>query len=516
LKDILVARNLFLPLLLLGVLIRLPGLCHPIEEGHRNAQTATLTAGMIEDGRLCLDPIAPWRGDLTARLVLELPIYNLCVLALAKIPGLSLDVAGRSVSLIFWALGFWLLQRLWSQALPKDAHFWANLLFVLAPMSWYLSTAFMPETLVQLLSITFILLVIRHSYQPSSATAAALVVVAGLGLLIKLPSFAHLGIFLILVLVDRGGWRALLNPILITGGLIIVASLLAWSHFIESVNTEYFAYWTGRENLIGFIQPGTSRLSSTFWIKFFGYNLAYIVPPMAAPFTILGFIFTWKARRDSFFCRVWLYLFSSLLISWLVWGKGAAAQNYYNLPNLICFCGFFGVGINHFLQWRFLKSCPAVLSFLCSALLWGLGIAWCYTGLWYLSKPDAITLRVASWVKQNTVESDLLLYQPRHSSTVMDYEHQPLLSHVTGRRTWIWTRSTPAWEKDRALQSSSFLIVTDPQMPNFWELLRRGAKGCAPTPPDSLGESDSTHFIRYEKLADFTVYQRVRSKGVSP
>ena len=515
-KVLLKTASSFPILLAFGLLIRIPALLEPVQEGQRNAQTATLTAGMIDGGKLRLDPIAPWRGDLDARLVQELPVYNLCVLALAKILGLSLDVAGQSVSLIFWALGFWLLQKLWSQALPKDAHFWANLLFVLAPMSWYLSTAFMPETLVQLLSITFILLVIRHSCQPSSATAAALVVVAGLGLLIKLPSFAHLGIFLILVLVDRGGRRALLNPILITGGLIIVASLLAWSHFIESVNTEYFAYWTGRENLIGFIQPGTSRLSSTFWIKFFGYNLAYIVPPMAAPFTILGFIFTWKARRDSFFCRVWLYLFSSLLISWLVWGKGAAAQNYYNLPNLICFCGFFGVGINHFLQWGFLKSCPAVLSFLCSALLLGLGIAWCYTGLWYLSKPDAITLRVASWVKQNTVESDLLLYQPRHSSTVMDYEHQPLLSHLTGRRTWIWTRSTPTWEKNHALESSSFLIVTDPQKPNFWELLRRGAKGCAPTPPDSLGESDPTHFICYEKLAGFTVYQRARPKEVSP
>ncbi len=515
-KYTLTARNSFLLLLLLGTAIRLPSLYHPIEEGHRNAQTATLTAGMFEDGRLRLDPIAPWRGDLSARLVLELPIYNLCVLALAKITGLSLDVAGRSVSLIFWALGFWLLQKLWSQALPKDAHFWANLLFVLAPMSWYLSTAFMPETLVQLLSITFILLIIRHSCKPSSATAAALVLVAGLGLLIKLPSFAHLGIFLILVLVDRGGWRALLNPILIMGGLIIVASLLAWSQFIESVNTTYFPYWTGQENLIGFIQPGLSRLSSAFWIKFLGYNLAYIVPLTAAPFVFLGFLSNWRARRDLFPARIWIYLFSSLLISWLVWGKGAAAQNYYNLPNLICFCGFFGVGINHFLQWRFFKSCPAVLSFLCSALLLGLGIAWCYTGLWYLSKPDAITLRVASWVKQNTVESDLLLYQPRHSSTVMDYEHQPLLSHMTGRRTWIWTRSTPAWEKNHALESSSFLIVTEPQKPNFWELLRRGTKGCAPTPPDSLGESDPTHFICYEKLAGFTAYQRVRPKGVSP
>ena len=85
-------------LLAFGLVIRIPALLEPVQEGQRNAQTATLTAGMIEDGRLRLDPIAPWRGDLDARLVQELPVYNLCVLALAKIPGLSLDVAGRSVS----------------------------------------------------------------------------------------------------------------------------------------------------------------------------------------------------------------------------------------------------------------------------------------------------------------------------------------------------------------------------------------------------------------------------------
>ena len=165
-------------LLAFGLVIRIPALLEPVQEGQRNAQTATLTAGMIEDGRLRLDPIAPWRGDLDARLVQELPVYNLCVLALAKIPGLSLDVAGRSVSLIFWALGFWLLQKLWSQALPKDAHFWANLLFVLAPMSWYLSTAFMPETLVLVLSLASVLILVCvyfHSIRSFSSIILVLV-----------------------------------------------------------------------------------------------------------------------------------------------------------------------------------------------------------------------------------------------------------------------------------------------------------------------------------------------------
>ena len=504
-KDIFVARNLFLPLLLLGVLIRLPSLCHPIDEGHRNAQTATLTAGMIENGRLRLDPIAPWRGDLDARLVLELPIYNLCVLALAKIPGLSLDGAGRSVSLIFWALGFWLLQKLWQLALPKDAHFWANLLFVLAPMSWYLSTAFMPETLVQLLSITFILLVIRHSCQPSSANAVALVLVAGLGLLIKLPAFAHLGVFLLLVLVDRGGWHALLNPILIMGGLIIVASLLAWSQFIESVNTTYFPSWTGRENLIGFVQPHISRLSASFWTPLVGYNLAFILPVLVAPFAAVGFWKFWHARNNFLHSRTWLYLLASLLTSWLIWAKGPAAQSYYNLPNLIVFSAAFGMGVCQ------AEGLRVRISLLGRAVLVAILVVSSFAGYLYLSRPDYVTVEVAQWIRTNTGCDDIILYQPRHAAAVMDYEHQPLLSHLTAKRTWIWTRSTPEWERVRSLKTSNYLIVTNPQ-PTISpiEALRISFKGPPPPPPSSISLSNPKEFLKMHGNERFVVYAFIK------
>jgi len=87
--------------LALGLFIRAPALWFPIEEGLRNAQTACLTANMIAEGKLRLDPVAPWRGDLQARLVQELPIYNLLVLALTSIVGVPLDLAGRLVSLLF-------------------------------------------------------------------------------------------------------------------------------------------------------------------------------------------------------------------------------------------------------------------------------------------------------------------------------------------------------------------------------------------------------------------------------
>lgn len=510
------ARIPFLWLLLLGLLIRLPPLWHPVQEGQRNAQTACLTANMLEKGRLRMDPVAPWRGGLNARLVLELPAYNLLVLVLDSIPGVSLDLAGRLASLILWLFGFCLLQGLWRLALPQPAWVWANLLFVLAPMSWYMATAFMPETLVQLLTILFIFFALQHGLHPSAINAIALVLVATLGLLVKLPSFAYLGLFLGMVLLDQRGPRGFLHPVLLAGGVLIVSSLVAWSGFVEKVNLPYFPYWAGRENLIGFIQPRLSRLSATFWVKLAGYNLAYVIPPMAAPPAIWGFLQIWKDRNSSFFSRTWLYLAASLLVSALVWGKGPAAQNYYNLPNLLLFCALFGIGVAHWKQTSAFDFIPFPFRLSCFWIFVLTGVIWCVVGYGYLARPDTITLQAASWVRQNAQEGDLILYQPRHSSSVMDYEHQPLLSHSSGHRSWIWTRSTPEWEKQRAMETSTFLIVTlPPDHTDFWEVLRRKARCSAPAPPNSVATLYPDHFLIICSQKDFEVYRNTLPETLS-
>ena len=237
-------------------------------------------------------------------------------------------------------MGFWLLQKLWKIGLPESALPWANLLFVFAPMNWYLSTAFMPETLLQTLTIGFLLLALQYSKNPKWTNGVALVTVGTLGMLVKLPSFVHLGLFLALMVLDRQNWRALFHPILLLGACFLVGALLAWSNFMETVNSTYFPYWTGKQNLIGFIQPGYERWGSAFWIKLLGYNLAYVLPLMAALPAAWGARWTWGLRRTSREARIWLYLLVGLFLSWMIWGKGPAAQNYYNLPNLVCFCAF--------------------------------------------------------------------------------------------------------------------------------------------------------------------------------
>jgi hypothetical protein len=113
-----------------------------------------------------------------------------------------------------------------------------------------------------------------------------------------------------------------------------------------------------------------------------------------------------------------------------------------------------------------------------------------FVGYYYLSRSDHVTVEVAEWVNANTDTDDIILYQPRHAAAVMDYQHQPLLSRSTGRRTWIWTRSTQQWEKDRAATTSDYVVITHPPLEvGGFERLRQQFKGPGPKPSESVVEA---------------------------
>jgi len=494
--------------LVIGLLIRSPDIVRPLDEGQRNAQTATLTAGMIENGRLRLDPIAPWRGDLDARLTQELPVYNFTVLALAAIPGLTLDMAGRISSLIFWILSFLALQRLWRWTLPPIAQTWANLLFIFAPMNWYLSTAFMPESLLQLLSICFVIFTIAYAQKGSWSSLAGLFLAGWLGLLVKFPGFVHLGLFAILVLADRQGWQSVFRPKILGSALVIAGSLAIWADYTKTVNADYFPYWSGPENLVAFISPERSRLAFTYYLPLAGYNLAFVLPLLVAPLAIPGVIQAWQRAKTCFAARIWIYLGGSLLAYWLVWGKAAPLHGYYNLQNLILFAAFFGIGADRMARWAGGAGFALWLVRTAQALVVVVLVISGFLGNRYLSRPDNVAVDVSAWIKANTKSHDIILYQPRHLASVMDYEHQPLLSHLTGRRTWIWTRSTPEWEKLRALQTSSYAIVTNAQKKiGLMESLRRRFKGTPNLPLESISRAWPRNFQPIFIDDTFSVYK---------
>src|SRR6185436_14061888 len=115
----------------------------------RQAQTAGVTERLIEQPGISSK--IPWAGSLNDRFVLELPLYNYLVIAVYHLTG-ALDLSGKVVSILLWAIGFVVLQLIWRRLLTRNQTAWANLLFIVSPLGVFYFQAFMPESLTQLLA----------------------------------------------------------------------------------------------------------------------------------------------------------------------------------------------------------------------------------------------------------------------------------------------------------------------------------------------------------------------------
>ena len=154
-------------LLLIGIALRLVALNQPLVDSGllRQVQTAAATKSLIEQPGIPLSSQISWLGNLDARYVQELPLYNYLVIPVFKITG-HLDASGKLVSVALWALSFWLLQKVWRRILTPQQTFWANLLFVVAPIGVFYGQAFMPEMLIQTLAFGFVILTMRYDEIP--------------------------------------------------------------------------------------------------------------------------------------------------------------------------------------------------------------------------------------------------------------------------------------------------------------------------------------------------------------
>jgi hypothetical protein len=236
--------------------------------------------------------------------------------------------------------------------------------------------------------------------------------------------------------------------------------------------------------------------------------LAFVLPLLIVPFALLGAVRIGRRAQVSFTDRIWLYLAASLVLYWLVWAKAAPSHNYYNLQNLVLFSVLFGIGVKQTLRWTAARDVPAWLPSLARSLIVLALLSSGFVGYRYLSRPDHVTVEVAQWVKTNTAHDDIILYQPRHAAAVMDYQHQPLLSHLTRRRTWIWTRTTPDWEKESAVTTSAYAVITHPPLKiGRFERLRQQFKGSGPKPSESMVEAAGLGgCIKIHDTEVFTVY----------
>lgn len=451
-------KNIPLPtifLLLLGVAIRLIAVGDPIIDGHhlRQTQTADAIASTIREGGFPLDSRASWRGDQNARIVQEFPVYTHAVALVAR-TGVPLTVAGKLVTVFLWVLAFFALQAIWRRLLTEQETLWANLLFVLAPLSVFFGQAVMPESLVLLLTYGFIALWLKHYDTKATLPLLAAAAVALLGLLVKPPAYFYLGVFAFLTLATSGQWKRFLNFRYYLIGAVLVIAVKLWMDYSNEVSMVYFSRWSASENIERFMGPLSERVNPGFWFKIFAYNFFMVATPI--PFVLcLGAALSPRppdARADR--TKLLICWWISLLVFVLVFGPHTAGNHsYYNLPMLAPFAALFGVAAVKVTAWAASRfgnrgRLAATAIFAMAVILGTLPITL------HIFGKDTQTYNVALWIRNNTAPDELTVVRFVGIPT----PDVPTASFYAERNLWIWSPYMNDYEHNRAIETSAYAV----------------------------------------------------------
>jgi 4-amino-4-deoxy-L-arabinose transferase-like glycosyltransferase len=172
--------------------------------------------------------------------------------------------------------------------LTRQQAFWANILFVLSPLSVFFGQAFMPEMCIQFFAFCMLsaLLLYRES---GSLSHYLLFAAAGLlGLLVKSLEITHLYAVALIVFWQREGAKLFLRPHHWIGGIITLASLLAWVRYVDGVNQPFFPEWTASELSRRFLGTWPQRLDWHFYFKVTAYLAAFVAGPVGLMIGVVG------------------------------------------------------------------------------------------------------------------------------------------------------------------------------------------------------------------------------------
>jgi 4-amino-4-deoxy-L-arabinose transferase-like glycosyltransferase len=490
--------------LFLGIAVRCVALTQPLIDAHliRQCFTAAATQNMIDEPYFHLSSRVAWVGDLEVRYIQELPVYNYLVVGVHWLIG-NLDLSGKLTSILLWAASFVCLQFIWRRLLNPQQTFWANLLFVTAPLGVFFGQAFMPEMLVQALAFLFVLLVLRYDESPSLLRWSLCAGIGLAALLVKLPETAHLYLILGFVVFRREGRKALVRPRYLIAAALTIAALKLWGNHIDAVNIGPLSMDSSAGKLSGYIGTWESRLHFLPWAMVGLYLAAFIAPGPAILIAAYGLWIFLRREREKIL-GAWLL---SLLLFYLLWfGIGPNSQNYYNLPALAPLCALFGIGMTSLLEWQPLLRWrrAAVLVAILLVVLPAIPV-------WqYLFKQDRQVLAAALWTKANTQPGDVILFRPAHRWDMIEHPYNPVLTYYSERPTFVWTAMTPKLYRDMALERARYAIVTIPQASSPGGLL--GAlnrfRGSSPPRPEPLNWLEERGFQTFAIEKGFVVYRK--------
>lgn len=456
-------RAVFL-LALVGLVLRLVTIDMPLVNNNgvlRQTQTADATAHLHEGGWGDLSAIASWRGDLEARILLELPVYNYAAAGAGVLLG-DLTGGGRVVSALCWLSAFLLVQPVWRRLLGSGAALWANVGLVLAPLAIAYGQAFSPEMLLVLLSVLFVRLCLRYHDRPTVPNLAILWLAGMVAVLVKVPSVSHLYVLFGFVLFLLHGFRAALVIRYWVFAVALVVVMKFWVSHLNAVNSEHFALWSASGNIDKFLGNLRELFELKGWIRVAGYVTVFLLSPVGVLLALLGLRQVWRARQ-TFEARFLLVWTGSLLVFYLVWGpRTAFGHAYYNIVALLPLMALFGIGARD--AWAWLTARPEEGSGRAGRrfLLVGGGLghlSFLVAASVYLLWPDWAPYRAGQWLQAHTAPEDLVLAKDNHRPNTVNYFNLPTVFYHANRDGWHWAPKTmPAEDEAAALRRCQWLV----------------------------------------------------------
>ncbi len=317
-------------ILFLGLALRLIELQAPLIDGPawRQADSGAIARNFYQEGYNLFYPRVDWRGTTPGYVEMNLPLYSFLVACLYGLLGGVHEWAGRLLSGLCSTAAAGLLYLLvrelgggrWTGRL-------AALFFLIFPLSVFYGRAFMPESLMLLLSVGTLLGFVCWTRTGARRDFALAALAAALCFMVKIPTL-HLGFPLVALAWARWGWGFVRRPALwgYLGLVLLPAGLWHWhAHQLFLQTGLTFGIWGSQ----GYDKWAQGLLASgDFYLELlrrFGHQ---IYTPAGVILLLAGLRPRWGTRREKA-----LYAWGGALLLYVALiPEGNYRLVYYQMP----------------------------------------------------------------------------------------------------------------------------------------------------------------------------------------
>jgi 4-amino-4-deoxy-L-arabinose transferase-like glycosyltransferase len=223
-------RWVLVALFVLGAGVRAVDLWRPVDgrvrEGWRECDVAGIARNFYREGMNIWYPRVDWRGDGPGFAEMEFPLYPWLIAASYKVLGYH-EVIGRFIAYAFSLATLALVLALARQTLPPAGTIAAGVFFGLSPLIVRVSNAIQPEALMLLAYVGAVYAFLRWLDSGARGWYLTALAATALAILAKVTA-AHIGLLFAILLIERRGWKALVDPAVIVFAVVALLPGLIW------------------------------------------------------------------------------------------------------------------------------------------------------------------------------------------------------------------------------------------------------------------------------------------------